>query len=466
MNGTPFVLTAGEMADAFRGHLMSGPANTPLPDVSIDTRTLLPGALFVALKGPRLDGHAFIDQAVRRGAAAIVVSDPEAARHLQGTAVIHVDDTLHGMQQAANLVRRRSGTCVVAITGSAGKTTTKDITAALLATHATTFKTQGNLNNHIGLPLSLFNLHTCPVMGVFELGMSGMGEIRRLVEIAEPDIRVWTNVGSAHLGHFASVDEIAEAKAEILHAATQDDVLVANAADARVMQFARGFAGRTVTFGVDVDADVQVRGAVNRAEQGMRARLVAGDRDEAFETALLGEGNLSNIAAAAAVALDCGVPFDQVVRTVRTISPAAHRGEVLHAPGGWTVIDDAYNSSPEALTRALAILGAAHGRRRVAVIGEMLELGDASAALHAACGRAAAAADVDRLVVVGGSPVEALAAAAVSAGIPAADITHEPTSDALVGDVRELVRPGDVVLVKGSRAIALDRVVAALMEEA
>jgi UDP-N-acetylmuramoyl-tripeptide--D-alanyl-D-alanine ligase len=465
MSAAPFVLTAAEMAHAFRGTLVSGDASAPMPDVSIDTRTLQPGALFVAIAGPTFDGHTFVGEAVARGAAGVVVSDADAARDVtDGVAVIHVHDTLLGMQQAAHVVRQRSQTRLVAITGSAGKTTTKEITAALLATHFTTFRTQGNLNNHIGLPLSLFALRTCPAVGVVELGMSGLGEIRRLVQIADPEVRVWTNVGSAHLGHFASVDQIAEAKAEILEEADSDDVLVANAGDARVMRHARRFAGRTITFGVGVDADVAVRDVEARGAQGMRARLVARGDTRVFETPLLGDGNLANIAAATAVALDAGITLDDVVRTVSTLPASPHRGQVVRAPGGWTIIDDAYNSSPEALQRALTTLASADGRR-IALLGEMLELGDASVRLHRECGHAAAHAGLAHLAVVGGPPADALAEGATEAGLDAVCLTREATSDALARRVRAIVRRGDVVLVKGSRGTAMDRVVAALMEE-
>ena len=466
MSESGFVLTAAEMAEAFGGTLAAGVAATALPDVSIDTRTLQPGALYVALVGPTFDGHAFVADAVARGAAGVVVSDLRATEGLPpAVPIIHVADTLQGMQQAAHVVRRRSGTRVVAITGSAGKTTTKEIAAALLSTHVTTFRTHGNLNNHIGLPLSLFHLHTCPAMAVVELGMSGPGEIRRLVEIAEPDVRVWLNVGSAHLGHFASIEGIADAKAEILEGAGRDDLLVANAGDPLVMARVQHFAGQTLTFGVDVAADVAVRDVEALGPAGMRATLVARGHSATFSTPLLGEGNLANIAAAAAVALDAGVPFDAVVRTVPTIGPAPHRGQVVQAPGGWTVIDDAYNSSPEALQRVLAALEAVRGRR-VVLLGEMLELGEASVALHAEAGRAVAALAPDVLAVVGGAAAEALVRAAVDAGLDPARASHESDSATLAARVRSLVRPGDVVLVKGSRGIAMDRVVAALVEEA
>lgn len=467
MSSAPFTLTAAEMADAFGGTLLAGTGDTPLPTLSIDTRTLTPGDLFVALVGPRFDGHAFVADALARGAAGVVVSRPEAvpAGAADTSVVIAVHDTLHGMQQAANVVRRRAGTRLVAITGSAGKTTTKEIAATLLATRFTTLRTQGNLNNHIGLPLTLFALRTAPQVAVVELGMSGSGEIRRLVEIAEPNVRVWTNVGSAHLGNFASIEQIAEAKAEILSGARPDDVLVANAGDARVMRHAAGFSGRTVTFGVNVPADVAVRDVTLRGAFGARGRLVAGRQAAPFETTLLGEGNLANIAAAAAIALELGVPFDAVVGAIRTLGAAPGRGQVHRVPGGWTVIDDAYNSSPEALERALRTLGASSGRR-IALLGEMLELGPTAVALHERCGRVAASLGLSALVTVGGSAAAALGRAANAAGLDGSCIAHESASDALARRVTSLVRPGDVVLVKGSRGIAMDRVVRALLGEA
>ncbi len=467
MSSMPFVLTAAEMAEAFGGTLVAGARETPLPTVSIDTRALAPGDLFVALVGPRFDGHAFVADALARGAAGVVVARPDAVPEQAGThaVVIAVTDTLAGMQQAATVIRRRSGTRVVAITGSVGKTTTKEIAASLLRTRFTTFRTEGNLNNHIGLPLTLFGLRTAPQVAVVELGMSAAGEIRRLVEIAEPDVRVWTNVGSAHLGNFTSVEAIAEAKAEILSHASAETVLVANADDPLVMRHAAGFAGRRVTFGVSAAADVQVRDVQLRGVFGARARLVAGPRSAAFETTLTGEGSLSNIAAASAVALELGVPFDDVVGAIRALAPLPGRGRVHRAPGGWTVIDDTYNSSPEALERALRTLAASEGRR-IALLGEMLELGPAAVSLHERCGRMAASANLARLVTVGGSAAAALGRAANAAGLDADRVSHEATSDALASRVSSLVQPGDVVLVKGSRAVGMDRVVRALLEEA
>lgn len=460
MSGQPFALTAREMALAFGGALVSGDAGVTLPTVSIDTRTVKPGDLFVAITGPRFDGHAFVAEAIARGAAGVVVRDASA---LAGVAVpaIVVDDTLRGLQDAARVIRRRAGSTVIAITGSAGKTTTKEITATLLARRFTTFRNRGNLNNHIGLPLSLFELHESPTFAVMELGMSGFGEIRRLVEIAQPQVRVWTNVGEAHLGFFSSVEDIAVAKQEILEGASASDVFVANAADPRVAARIPGFAGRVVTFGVDVAADVAVTDVRTRGFDGSSATLTLRGERRAIETRLLGGANLANIAAGAAVGLSSGLDADDIVAGVAALEPAPHRGEVVRAPGGWVVIDDAYNSSPSALTRALQALVGTPGRH-LAVLGEMLELGEFSEGYHAACGQIAGELGMTVVVTVGGAPARALAEAARAAGAPV--VHHVADSAAAAGLVRSLVREGDAVLVKGSRGIRMEVVVQALTE--
>ena len=462
MSVQPFALTAEEMARAFGGVLQTGPADRPLPTVSIDTRTLAPGDLFVAIRGPRFDGHAFVAEAIARGAGAVVVSDASTVTSTEVPAIV-VGDTLHGLQEAARVIRRRAGSTVVAITGSAGKTTTKEISATLLARRFTTFRNRGNLNNHIGLPLSLFELRTAPQMAVMELGMSGVGEISRLVSIAEPQIRVWTNVGEAHLGFFASVDEIARAKQEILEGATAADVFVANAGDPRVIARAPGFAGQVITFGVDVPADVSVTGARSRGVDGTTATLSLRGDAYVIETHLIGGANLANIAAASAVALVAGVPPRDIVAGITDLVPAAHRGEVVRTRGGWVVIDDAYNSSPSALTRALQTLADTPGRH-VAVLGEMLELGEASERYHAECGRAASSVGADVVVAVGGPAARALADAASTGGVPV--VHHVADSAAGAALARTLVQPGDTVLVKGSRGTRMEAVVQALTEEA
>ena len=251
-----------------------------------------------------------------------------------GAVVIRVDDTTEALQDVAHEVRRRSGARVVAITGSAGKTTTKEVAAEFLSSRHRVFRNKGNLNNHIGLPLSLLELRARPEIAVVELGMNHPGEIRTLVGIAEPDVRVWTNVGDAHLGFFESADAIADAKAEILDGADADDVLVANANDARVMRRAEWFLGRVVTFGIDTDADVSAASVEHRGLAGTSAELRTPAGSATLVTPLLGLGNLSNVLAATAVAIQFDIPVSQIVETRVTTAAGDASRRASATPGG------------------------------------------------------------------------------------------------------------------------------------
>jgi UDP-N-acetylmuramoyl-tripeptide--D-alanyl-D-alanine ligase len=461
------VLTAADLADAAGGHLAAGDPRAAVGRIVIDSRAIAPGDFFVAIHGERLDGHQFVPAAVQAGATGVLVHDIDAATALPSrVAVIRVEDTTRGLQAVARHVRRASGAKVVAITGSAGKTTTKEVCAELLAARYRVFRNKGNLNNHIGLPLSLLELRNRPEIAVVELGMNHAGEIRTLVGIAEPEVRVWTNVGDAHIGFFVSADAIADAKAEILESASREQVLVANAGDPRVMARARGFAGRLVTFGVDTPADVQATNVELAGLDGVRAHVATPAGTFNLQSPLLGLGNLANILAAIAVALTLDVPLAAIEQRVASLRPAYHRGELLRLPGGVTLIDDSYNSSPSALKRSLEVMGAAKGSaRKVGVLGEMLELGEHAERLHAECGRAARDADLNLLIVVGSRPARVLAQAAVEAGMPAATVVAVDDRSTAEAEIVKRVRPGDLVLVKGSRGIGLDAVVERLKAE-
>ena len=460
----PVSLTAADVAAAAGARVVAGDPAAPVGRISIDSRRVQPGDFFVALCGERFDGHDFVERAFAAGAAGALVERRGAAA--AGRLLLEVEDTTRGLQAIARDVRRRSGAQVVAITGSAGKTTTKEVCAELLAARYDVFRNQGNLNNHIGLPLSLIELRSGPEVAVVELGMNHPGEIRTLVGIAEPEVRVWTNVGDAHIGFFPSADAIADAKAEILEGASAGTVLVANADDPRILPRTAGFPGRLVTFGTSPRAEVRATAISHRGLDGVRADVTTPAGSFALESPLLGLGNLSNVLAATAVAVTFEVPLDAIAARAKRLAPAHHRGELLRLPGGLTLIDDSYNSSPSALRRSLETVGAASGSaRKVAVLGEMLELGDHAAALHRECGRAAQAAGLHLLVVVGGGPAADLAAAAVAAGMPAPGVLHFPHREAATPEILRLVRPGDLVLVKGSRGIGLDAVVERLKRE-
>jgi UDP-N-acetylmuramoyl-tripeptide--D-alanyl-D-alanine ligase len=462
-------LSATDVARATSGRIVSGDPAAAIGRVTIDSRAVEPGDLFVAINGERFDGHQFVADAIRSGAAGAMVHEA-APVSVAGTAgpalVIEVGETTRALQDLAREVRRRSGARVVAITGSAGKTTTKEVVAEFLSAQFDVFRNKGNLNNHIGLPLSLLELRARPEVAVVELGMNHSGEISTLVGVAEPEVRVWTNVGDAHLGFFRSADAIADAKAEILEAAGPSHVLVANANDARVMARASRFAGRVITFGVAVDADVRADNVVHRGLDGMDADVTTADGVARLHTPLLGTGNLSNVLAGLAVGLHFGVTLEEMVRRAARLAPARHRGEVLRLPGGITLIDDSYNSSPAALARALETIGSATGSaRKVAVLGEMLELGEFSAALHRKSGERAQQAGLDLMIAVGGAAAESLAAAAVAAGMAERCVWHVASKTEAAELALRHVRAGDLVLVKGSRGVGTDLVVERLKEE-
>jgi UDP-N-acetylmuramoyl-tripeptide--D-alanyl-D-alanine ligase len=455
-------LAAGTLAAAMGGRLVAGDSDHYVTGFSIDSRTLATGDLFFAIVAAR-DGHEFAAAAARRRAAGIVVSRPVAIADDSESFVIEVADTTKALQDLARYVRRESGAKVVAITGSAGKTTTKDVIAELLSGRNRVVKNRGNLNNHLGLPLSLLELRHGADIAVMELGMNHAGEIRALVDIAAPEVRVWTNVGEAHIGHFGSADLIADAKGEILEGATTATVLVANADDDRVMARTRAFPGRQVTFGTSDRATVRAVDVEDLGLDGTRSRLQtpAGDRD--LKVPLLGRGQLMNVLAGTAVALEFGVELDRIVDVAAHLQPSAKRGAVLRLPKGVTVVDDSYNSSPSALKQSLDVVSRTWATRRVAVIGEMLELGTLSLSLHQECGRVAAASRLARLVTIGGDSARALGEAAVDAGMAPASVVHFPTSAEAANAIHGLATSGDVVLVKGSRGTRTDVVVEQLM---
>lgn len=453
-------LTAGLVAEATRGQIIAGSAADLFSSVSIDSRTIATGALFVALRGERVDGHAYIADAVRRGAGGLLVSERIEAG---SAAVVWVDDTLLALQALGREIRRRSHAKVVAITGSAGKTTTKELLADVLASQFQVFRNRGNLNNHIGLPLSLTELASGPEIAVVELGMNHAGEIRTLVALAEPDIRVWTNVGDAHIGHFGSRDLVADAKAEVLEAATANSVAVVNADDPLIVRRARAFPGRVITFGFDAAAMIRARDVHDRGFDGTSAQIETPAGSWALHLKLPGRVHLMNALAVSAVAIECGVRPMSIAGRLADARPVLRRGSEFRAANGARVIDDTYNASPAAMEAMLAALAATPtAGRRVAVLGEMLELGDSARALHEACGRAAVQSGANVLVAIGGAAADGFVAGAKAAGLPDAQVHRFADSASATKSVVSIVQAGDVVLVKGSRGTRTDLVADAL----
>ena len=461
---TPVALTTQLVCEATRGRVTAGDSARVFAGVSTDTRTIGRDVLFIALRGERFDGHSFAAQAAAEGAAGVLVSTPVEAKP---ATVIVVDDTLVALQDLARRVRRASGAIVVAITGSAGKTTTKEITADLLALRYRVFRNAGNLNNHIGLPLSLIELRQGPELAVVELGMNHAGEISLLVDIAAPDVRLWTNVGDAHIGHFGSREAVAAAKAEIFEGASTETLAVVNADDPLVMRHVSTFPGRRLTFGESEAADVRASAVIDRGFDGTAATVTTSKGTVDLEVPLPGRAHLSNVLAAMAVAVHFDVPLAAIAERVATVRPVSRRGGSTSGPSGLRVVDDSYNASPAAVRAALSALASTRtSGRRIAVLGEMLELGSSATALHESCGRAVAELGIDVLVAIGGPAVDALVAGAVAAGMPAAHVHRFIDSASAAEAISRLVAAGDLVLVKGSRGSRTDLVADRLREVA
>jgi UDP-N-acetylmuramoyl-tripeptide--D-alanyl-D-alanine ligase len=425
--------------------------------VSIDSRTVAAGELFFAIRGPHFDGHDFLAEAAARGAAAAVVHREMGAP--AGLPLVRVTDTTRALADLARHLRRLGAAPVVGVTGSVGKTTTKDMTAHLLATRGAVLKTEGNLNNRYGLPLTLLRLRPEHTAVVLEMGMSAPGEIRALSRLAEPDVAILTKVAPVHLEFFPSVDAIAEAKAEILEGLRPGGAAVLNGDDPRVVRIGERWSGRIVWFGRHRRFEVCAE-SWRDTPLGQRFRLRIAGRTVVVTLPLAGPHFVTDFLAAAGAAHVLGVAPEAMAQAAASLAPARHRGEVLRLEGGLTVLDDCYNSSPEALEAAVVALGLLPAGRRVAVLGDMLELGPTGPALHRERGRALAG-RVD--VVIGVGPlVKEMMAGAREAGLAAGALHHFADASAAAAAAPELVRAGDAVLVKGSRGVKLEAVVEAL----
>ena len=423
-------------------------------DWSIDSRTLEPGSLFFALRGPNHDGHCYVETAAARGAVAAVVERP-----FDGITSFIVENVQTALEELARWARERWGGRVVGITGSAGKTTTKEVIAQLLSTEMSVGKTAGNLNNHIGVPLTILRLPEDATAAVIEIGMNHPGEIRQLAGIARPEIGVVTNVGLAHAEFFDSADGVALAKRELIEALPPDGVAVLNADDPKVARFRDVYGGRVITFGFSEGADVRAENA-ECGSNGARFRAAGVD----FDSPLAGRHNVLNVLAGLAVAQSLGIAPARLKDAVRALTPGRMRGERL-THNGITILNDCYNSNPEAVRSMLDVLRATPARRRIAVLGEMLELGRWSEPLHRDIGCYAAGCGIHVLVGIRGAARQMIDEA-VRSGMPAdaAVFFDDPAS---AGEwLRGMARPDDAVLFKGSRGTRVERALDKFLEGA
>ena len=464
--GAGAVFTLEEVLAATGGTLSALGHATRFPGVTTDSRALGSGELFVAIRGDTHDGHAFVADAAGRGAGAVVVEQPPEQAAL-ACGVILVRDTLAALGHLAAFHRRRRRPRVVAITGSNGKTTTKEMLAAILERALGTgrvLRTTGTQNNLVGLPLTLLRLADADVVAVLELGMNGPGEIWRLAEIAEPDVGVITCVAPAHLERLGSLHGVAEAKAELYRRLRPSATAVVNADDPLVAAAADAFPGRKVPFGTLGGVPVAAAGIVDRGLEGIEFRLVLERQEVPVRLAVPGRHNVTNALAAAAAAHALGVELDVMRAGLEAFQPPGMRMEVTQLPTGVTVLNDAYNANPASMAAALRTLAASRSRRRLAVLGEMRELGAEAARAHRELGTAAAAANLDTLFLLG-EHAEEVRAGAEAAGMAPDRIVVAQSHEALAARLQSHCRSGDLVLLKGSRGAAMEEVLRRLETE-
>jgi UDP-N-acetylmuramoyl-tripeptide--D-alanyl-D-alanine ligase len=435
--------------------------------VSIDSRTIRPGELFIAIHGPRHDGHDHVAAALDSGAIAAVVAEAQLGRYPEGTSgrCIPVGDTFEALKQLACAVREAWGGKIAGVTGSVGKTTTKEVLAALLGTRLRVLKSEGNFNNEYGLPLTLLRLEETHEAAVLEMGMSRPGELKRLAAIALPDVGVVTRVSPAHLEFFASVDEIALAKRELIEGLNgRESVAVLNADDPRVLAFGRFAPGRVLTYGIEAPAFFSAAEIEDRGALGSSFDYVSPEGRVRLELSVPGRHAISNALAALAAASVWGLGAAEAQSVFRTLRAPAMRGELLRFSNGAALINDCYNSSPAALQAMIELLAATPNyRRRILAAGEMRELGPKSPELHLEAGRLAAkTGKIDWVIGVAGDAAE-IVEGAVTAGLPRAQTRYFSSSEEAAKFLEDFLMPGDLLLVKGSRGVKMERVVEALL---
>lgn len=440
------------------GRLISGQGETRWEGAALDSRAIGGGELFFALQGERTDGHRFVPQALERGACAAVVSRQVEAVGDRG--LIEVDDTFSALHRLTRDVRSRVPEHLVAVTGSVGKTTTKEILATLLAQSFRVARNPGSLNNLYGFPVALLGIPDDTQWMVAEMGMSTPGELGRVSMLGHPDVAVFTNVRPAHLKAFGSVRAIAEAKAELLQGLKPDGLVVANRDDPEVVRLVGRHRGEVVWFAMIAECDYSVADVRQRpAGPGTDFRLIAGNEEQAIELPLHGLYNVENFLAAAACAHRLGVSLSAIGEAATRIEGQPMRGELHRLSAGRVLIDDCYNSNPTALLEALRSARGLAGQRYWAILGDMLELGEAATDLHRQAGRQAAELGFSPIIGVGELARE-LVAAAADAG---AATRWYASAGAAAKKVGADLLAGDVVLIKGSRGVGLEVVVESML---
>lgn len=449
------------------GNLVCGTPGQTAASVSTDSRRVSPADLFIGLKGETHDGFDFVDDVVARGVSVLIVNEDRTETLLwkrlsrKGVACITVPDTVRALGDLARFHRERSGVSTVAITGSNGKTTTRKMTTAVVARRFSTLATTGNFNNEIGLPLTLLRLSHAHQWAVVELGMNHFGEIRRLSAICKPDIGVITNVGPAHLEGVGSIEGVMQAKGELLENLSKSGTAILNADDERVILLKKQAVSKTLLFGRSPAAEVRAE-AIREKEHRISFLLKTPVGDTPVTLNSPGQFMVSNALAAAATGYCLGIGIEEIKGALESFRPISGRMNVLTTGSGNHIIDDTYNANPDSMKVAISTLKQlSKGERRLIVLGDMFELGEAAARLHHEIGAFAADSGADRLYAAG-SFAETVAEGAASRGMDRNRI-QTGTRASISADLIKRLAPGDWVLVKGSRAMAMEVVVKRLM---
>ena len=459
-------LTLQWIAAAIQGRIKQGNPDKEYIGISIDSRSLQSGEIFWALKGERFDGHDFIIEAVNKGAIGVVKQiGKDVSEIREDVIIIEVDDTLRALGDFAGRYRRLYDIPVVAVTGSNGKTTTKEMIAAILSLKKQVIKNKGNLNNLIGLPLSLLKLSSHHDIGVFELGMNRKGEIARLTEISDPSVGVITNIGPVHLEHLKSLDAVAESKGELFLKMSSEATAIINKDDLRVNKLSQRFSGRKITFGINHPAEVSARNIRLIKSEGINFELQIKDKIFPVYLPMIGEHNVMNALAAAAVVNALGEDPEIIPKGLKNFTNLSLRQEVVKIGDDIKLINDAYNANPISMEFALKTFSQIKGSSRgIAVLGDMLELGAESITLHHRLGKQIAKFGIDYLLLLGEY------ASVVKEGAIAGDFRpdhifigkeHAELSDLL----KSILKKGDWVLVKGSRKRRMEKVVDSLLNK-
>jgi UDP-N-acetylmuramoyl-tripeptide--D-alanyl-D-alanine ligase len=452
-------LSGHEILKAVSGRLVKGDSNVICRGVSTDSRTVRAGNLFIALKGEQFDGHDFLDAAVKVGVSAVLVQEEPKEEVSSNVAVVLVEDTLKALGDLAQYWRNRFSIPVMAITGSSGKTTTKEMLAGIVGQSKNVLKTEGNLNNLIGMPMTLLRLTDQHEAAILELGTNQRGEIARLTGIAGPDIGLITNIGPAHLQGLHSLDTIREEKGDLFRCMGKQGTAVVNLDDGNIREVSRTWNGKRVTFSMEGPADVTVENMEATDAAGVSFRLVTGATKSDVFMNIAGRHHVYNALAAAAMAWALGMDGASIGKGLASFQPVAGRMDIRGLANGSFIIDDTYNANPASVAEALKALRNLRGRgRAIAVLGDMLELGEQSRSLHESIGEIAAQTGVDRLLLKG-EFASATAAGALKTGMPSDAVIRFQDDGEAADFVQSYLHDGDWALVKGSRRMKMEQIV-------